>query len=75
MVEKLDAGPIYFRKKLSLKGSLSEIFIRMKKITEGLIWKIIKAKKLVQFFKKEKYIILKEEILKIVKFLKTIVLD
>ena len=54
MVEKLDAGPIYFRKKLSLNGSLSEILTRMRKISENLIWTIIKAKKINPIFQKGK---------------------
>ena len=41
MIEKLDAGPIIL-KKLDLSGNLEEIFKRMTKIIEMMIFEIIK---------------------------------
>ena len=41
-VEKIDAGPIYMRKKLSLHGNAEEIFLRASLLVENIILEIIK---------------------------------
>lgn len=46
MIKKLDAGPIYFKKSISLKGSLSSIFNRLNKAVNCLIYKIITTNKI-----------------------------
>jgi len=40
-VEKIDAGPIYLKKPLSLEGSAEEIYIRANKIIEQMIIEIL----------------------------------
>ena len=40
-VQKLDAGPIYLKERLSLHGSAEEIFLRASKLIETMIVKII----------------------------------
>jgi len=44
VVEKIDSGPIYLKKKLLLNGSAKEIFLRASKIIESMIIEIIKKK-------------------------------
>ena len=41
MVKKLDAGPIYLKKQLNLKGSLSEILLRLNEIVNNMINELI----------------------------------
>jgi len=41
VVEKFDAGDIYLKKKLSLKGTANQIFLRADKIIEKMIGQII----------------------------------
>lgn len=41
VVKRLDAGPIYFKRGLSLKGSAEEVFIRCSKIVFSMISKIV----------------------------------
>lgn len=41
-VQKLDAGPIYLKKPLSLYGSAEEIFIRASRVIEDMIIQIVK---------------------------------
>ena len=41
MVKKLDAGPIYSKKQLDLKGSLSEILLRLNEIVNNMINELI----------------------------------
>lgn len=41
VVEKLDAGPIYLKSPLSLKGNAKEIFLRSNKIIEKMIEEIV----------------------------------
>ena len=43
-VEKIDAGPIYLKKPLSLLGSAEEIFIRTNEVIEGMIIEILESK-------------------------------
>ena len=61
MVKKIDAGPIYCKKNLSLKGSLTEIFLRMTPLIQNLIKFIIlnnpkpkKQKGKISYFKRIK---------------------
>jgi len=44
--KQIDAGPIYYKKDLNLKGSAEDILKRMEKISVKIIKKIIKSKKL-----------------------------
>lgn len=41
MIQELDAGPIYFKKPLSLKGSAQEIFLRLSKTVSEMIHEMI----------------------------------
>jgi len=43
-VKKLDSGPIYLKKKLSLDGNLEEIFSRVSILSEKMIFSIIRKK-------------------------------
>lgn len=61
VVKKLDAGPIYLKKKLSLDGTAKEIFIRANSVIESMIIEIIekdinpiKQKGDIVFFKRRK---------------------
>ena len=61
MVKKIDAGPIYCKKNLSLEGSLTEIFLRMTPLIQKLIKFIIlnnpkpkKQKGKISYFKRIK---------------------
>ena len=40
-IEKLDAGPIYLKKNLSLEGSAEEIFLRENQVIENMITEIL----------------------------------
>lgn len=42
--EKIDAGPVYMKKKYSLKGNASKIFFRIEKLTAMMIQEIINKK-------------------------------
>lgn len=44
VVKELDAGPVYFKRNLSLNGSASEILVRCSKIVFSMIPKIIMTK-------------------------------
>lgn len=41
MTSRLDSGPIYIKKKISLKGNLSEIFKRLNKVVNQIIKELI----------------------------------
>ncbi len=47
MTEKMDEGPIYFKRKLDLRGSAEEIYLRMSKLSWKMINRHIKSKKLI----------------------------
>ena len=42
MTEDFDAGPVYFKKPLSLKGRAEEIYVRASNLAANMIFKIIK---------------------------------
>ncbi len=42
VTEKIDSGPIYMKRKLTLEGSAKEIFLRASKIIENMIFEILK---------------------------------
>tara|TARA_B100000676_G_C17950435_1_gene771734 strand:+ start:394 stop:861 length:468 start_codon:yes stop_codon:yes gene_type:complete len=42
-VERMDAGPVYTKKPLSLMGSATEIFLRMDRVIEDMIVEILET--------------------------------
>lgn len=41
-IEKMDAGPVYFKRPLSLYGSAEEVFLRVSGIIENMIVQIVR---------------------------------